>query len=529
MASTSVGTPYYYSPELCNSSSYSFKSDIWMLGCLLYELCALDKPFEGTSFPEIIQRITKEEPKPIPKSFSFFIKSLIVILLTKDQYKRPDINQIIALKEIKIEIQKIKLVHKDFIKSKANPNEFALNNYLDVKKKTMIKPVSFGNLPTYSTEYNEINNKKTMTPHFIPQEMLKDFEKNSILNLIQQINNSKKSQNKQCFLEASPSPQKIEIKLPEKSIYNNDSSPKQISLIIPSHNNHINLNNNVQISFENYLKQKMTENTDIKEDKPNIYFSYGEKSKNNEINKNENEKQEEIKETKNESCDFDKNKEKRDNKCINLENQETKNDEKNSNELLENLNNIERLDPFSGQKRVISSLSSEQSKQEEKEPCSLDPPIQQEFPKSPSPHKKHFPQTPESHFPNHRLKDLITSHMTSSLTKPIFQHSKKKVLFVLEDKDRGREKKKIGIINAPNKPSPKSASLNKRKTSDHIHYIDIDWFMEKISIDGNKPRSILMMDFLRQRGGKENHSFNQMKNINDRSCEGLENKLVDFK
>ena len=47
MAHTIVGTPYYLSPELCEEKPYNNKSDIWSLGCVLYELCTLRHPFEA--------------------------------------------------------------------------------------------------------------------------------------------------------------------------------------------------------------------------------------------------------------------------------------------------------------------------------------------------------------------------------------------------------------------------------------------------------------------------------------------------
>lgn len=47
MAHTVVGTPYYLSPELCEEKPYNHKSDIWSLGCVLYELCTMKHPFEA--------------------------------------------------------------------------------------------------------------------------------------------------------------------------------------------------------------------------------------------------------------------------------------------------------------------------------------------------------------------------------------------------------------------------------------------------------------------------------------------------
>jgi len=49
-AKSSLGTPYFLSPEICSGNKYNFKTDIWMLGCVLYELCSLKKPFTADNF-----------------------------------------------------------------------------------------------------------------------------------------------------------------------------------------------------------------------------------------------------------------------------------------------------------------------------------------------------------------------------------------------------------------------------------------------------------------------------------------------
>lgn len=56
---TQTGTPYYASPEVWKDQPYDHKSDIWSLGCLLYEVCSLKPPFLGKSMEELNNAVQK--------------------------------------------------------------------------------------------------------------------------------------------------------------------------------------------------------------------------------------------------------------------------------------------------------------------------------------------------------------------------------------------------------------------------------------------------------------------------------------
>ncbi|CAE8708421.1 unnamed protein product, partial [Polarella glacialis] len=69
-AKTTIGTPYYLSPEICMERPYSFSSDIWALGCVLYEMAALRVPFDATSLQSLVQKITRGPTPALPSSYS---------------------------------------------------------------------------------------------------------------------------------------------------------------------------------------------------------------------------------------------------------------------------------------------------------------------------------------------------------------------------------------------------------------------------------------------------------------------------
>jgi len=76
-ARTVVGTPYYLSPEIVQSKPYNFKSDMWSMGVILYELCALKPPFDAPSLHFLAMKIVRGAFNPLPSGFSSEMKSLV--------------------------------------------------------------------------------------------------------------------------------------------------------------------------------------------------------------------------------------------------------------------------------------------------------------------------------------------------------------------------------------------------------------------------------------------------------------------
>ncbi|KAL3968999.1 homeobox protein NOBOX [Sarotherodon galilaeus] len=97
MAESCVGTPYYMSPELCQGAKYNFKSDIWAMGCVLFELLTLTRTFDATNPLNLCVKIvqgnwTMELNSDI---YSSAIVKLVHECLDQDPAKRPTAEQIL--------------------------------------------------------------------------------------------------------------------------------------------------------------------------------------------------------------------------------------------------------------------------------------------------------------------------------------------------------------------------------------------------------------------------------------------------
>ncbi|KFV39695.1 Serine/threonine-protein kinase Nek3, partial [Gavia stellata] len=95
-ACTYVGTPYYVPPEIWESMPYNNKSDIWSLGCILYELCTLRHPFQANSWKHLILKICKGSYNPLPSHYSYELHYLIKQMFKRNPKNRPSASTILA-------------------------------------------------------------------------------------------------------------------------------------------------------------------------------------------------------------------------------------------------------------------------------------------------------------------------------------------------------------------------------------------------------------------------------------------------
>ena len=91
-----VGTPNYLSPEIVQNQPYSYKSDVWALGVLLYEMCTLRLPFQALSIHSLAVMIMKGEYSPLPEGLSKEIRALVGSLLTLDPLQRPSVSEVLT-------------------------------------------------------------------------------------------------------------------------------------------------------------------------------------------------------------------------------------------------------------------------------------------------------------------------------------------------------------------------------------------------------------------------------------------------
>ncbi|XP_022055195.1 serine/threonine-protein kinase Nek1 isoform X2 [Acanthochromis polyacanthus] len=106
LARTCIGTPYYLSPEICENKPYNNKSDIWALGCVLYEMCTLKHAFEAGNMKNLVLKIIRGSYPPVSVHYSQELRSLLAQLFKRNPRERPSVNSILDKPFLSCRIEK---------------------------------------------------------------------------------------------------------------------------------------------------------------------------------------------------------------------------------------------------------------------------------------------------------------------------------------------------------------------------------------------------------------------------------------
>ena len=182
-AKTFIGTPYYLSPEICEDKPYNDKSDVWALGCILYELCTYRHPFNARSQGALILKILNGTQDNIPSFYSDDLKKLVNLILEKKYEKRPSCLEILKMPSV-IEKAKNLGLYEDIINSFPEIENSNSNSNNNNNNKKIVKQKS---------NFNEKNYAKPL----IKQPSNKNYAKrpNSGIALIGKDNNAGKKFN----------------------------------------------------------------------------------------------------------------------------------------------------------------------------------------------------------------------------------------------------------------------------------------------------------------------------------------------
>ncbi len=174
---TQTGTPYYASPEVWKDLAYDHKSDIWSLGCVLYEMITLYPPFRAQNMENLFKKVIKGEISRIPDKYSFELYSIILLLIQVKPENRPSCDEILKNEIIIKKIEYFKNLNNN------SNNNFEENDEDQFLLKTICIPKSLTFLSSQLPKPNYNKNKMISLNNNTKKIMLKNY--NSYTNFVE--------------------------------------------------------------------------------------------------------------------------------------------------------------------------------------------------------------------------------------------------------------------------------------------------------------------------------------------------------
>ena len=245
---TQTGTPYYASPEVWKDKPYDHKSDVWSLGCVLYEMITLRPPFRAKDMEGLFNKVCKGQYSRIPDRFSEDLFKIVQYLLQVNSIQRPSCEQILQ--------HPIILKRIEYFKSFGGEDE----NEDKCLLKTIHMPKNLLFLsdklpkPNYDKQFKDTNKNEEENKNYRSFNKLASLN-NNLANTSNNNDTSKENkENKSC-----------------------SNHPKRPVKLIPLNNNlnkNIDLNSIIEREKENILMNK-------ENNKQELYILQNNKNKNN--------------------------------------------------------------------------------------------------------------------------------------------------------------------------------------------------------------------------------------------------------
>ena len=288
---TQTGTPYYASPEVWRDEPYSYKSDLWSIGCVIYEMCSLRPPFNGKDMNDLFEKVCSGKLKRIDNFYSEDLWNMILMLIQTDVDKRVDCDKFLNSELIKKKIKEFKSIpntYYDGCKLEQNMNK-------DTSNISLLETINFKSINELKYQLPNIKNyesNKTIANSILNSNYKKDNANSRFINNIY-INQSLNSNSNYVPTHKGKKSFKKNIALENTNINNT------ITNIVNNteSQNHSKSNQNNNCYEYNNKKQNLdkvkNKNNIIKKLLKNISFQKPNKSKNHKVgisDKNSSEK-----------------------------------------------------------------------------------------------------------------------------------------------------------------------------------------------------------------------------------------------